>query len=106
MIDNYGSLFSAILGIITLITVCYVFHLQVVEFFQPRDKYRRIKVLLMVVSLIFMITMIPVILYQVYRSFGIDIPELRSLATYTGRIGPLAMALSWLMIYKSNKIDN
>ena len=105
MITNFDALFSVVLGIITLCIVGYVFHLQVIEFFQPRDKYRFVKILLMLVSVIFLVTMIPVIVYQLYRTLGVDLPTLRSLATYTGRIGPLAMAISWLMIYKSNRID-
>jgi len=100
MIKNYESLFAVMTGIMTFVMVTYVLYLQLVELLAPKDRYSGIKTLLLLFNIIFVITLVPIIAYQFMRMIGIESDVFRVVVTIIGRIGPLAMALNWVLIYR------
>lgn len=100
MIDNYESLVRGTVGILALIPAIYVLFLQIEEYFQPKDKYTGIKLRLLILNNIFIVTMVPVIVYQLLRAFGMNSHLFRIIVTLVSGIGPLAMSIAWYLIYR------
>lgn len=104
MIENWASIIRAVIGIIALIPAIYVLFVQIDEYLQPKDKYTGIKIRLLFLNNVFIVTMIPVIVYQILRGIGVESQLFRMIVTIVSGFGPLAMSLAWYFIYK-HKID-
>lgn len=100
MIENYESLFRATIGIFAIVPTLYVMYLQLKEYYQPKDGYTRLKLILLFLNLIFASTLLPSVIYQFMRAFGNESSTFRVVVTVIGGFGPLAMAIAWYLIYK------
>lgn len=100
MIEDWAAIIRSMIGIMAIIPAIYVLFLQIDEYLQPKDKYTGVKLRLLVLNGVFIITMVPVILYQLLRGMGVDSQVFRTFVTLVSGFGPLAMSLVLFLIYK------
>ncbi len=96
---NSGVLISLVISIITLIIYAHLTFVQSKEIVTIRDFLNRYRLFILLFIVISMLSVIPVTYYLTYRYLGLPDESLRNLASVSGRIGPLAQAIAFEVIY-------
>jgi len=96
---NSGVGISIIISFVTLAIYAHLIVVQTYETIQIRDFLQRYRVYILTFLVISFCSIIPVTYYLVLRYFGIQDEDLRNFATVCARLGPLAQALAFEMIY-------
>lgn len=88
---------------ITLVLMADIIRLQVIEVLRPRDENTVYRYILLFLWIIIFITLLITGLYIYSRIQEIDNETLRSIATVTGRVGPLALAIGIQIFYRKKR---
>lgn len=98
-INDYTLPTSIVFTILTILMVLHLIILQAREVVEIRDYLTRYRYYILSFLVIFLLTMIPVAMYIIYRILGIDSEILRGLATLTGRFGPFCAGVALELIW-------
>ncbi len=96
---NSGLGVSVVLVVMTIILFIHLTVIQAKETATVRDFLTRYRIYILIFFTTFLVTLIPVGYYLTLRYFGHDSPDLRNLATVSGRFGGLAIAVALEVIY-------
>lgn len=96
---EHGLLFSLMVSIITLGVYGHLIFVQSIETVTIRDFLSKYRAYILTFLVISFLTLIPVTHYLMMRNIGIEDESLRNLATAAGRIGPLAQAIAFEVIF-------
>lgn len=106
MIENKASLFALINGIVCLLV--YAFFLtpkQIFEVTRPKNWLTRLRWIILSILVISVLTSIPSVVYQYYRTFGHDSEFLRNLATITSQISKTCTTILLVLVFTYKKRD-
>lgn len=96
---NSGVLISVIISFVTLAIYSHLIFVQGAETVSIKDFLSKYRVYILTFLVISFLSLIPVTYYLVQRYLGLEDENLRNLATVTARIGPLAQAIAFEVIF-------
>jgi predicted CDP-diglyceride synthetase/phosphatidate cytidylyltransferase len=96
---NSGVLFSLVISFITLGIYAHLIYIQSKETVSIRDFLNKYRVYILTFLVVSFLTLIPVTYFLFMRSIGVNDEDLRNFATISGRIGPLAQAIAFEVIF-------
>lgn len=102
---NMSLVISIISAVLSFACLMYVVWKQAYEVLLPRDWLSNLRFIIFVLLVISAIGMLPVIVYQSFRLFGIDSEALRSVASVVGNFSRLASAILLVLIYNYKKVE-
>lgn len=103
MIDNYNALSGLVIGVLSLLALCYIALKQSVEISRPRDWLSGLRWQIFLVIVVSIIGLAPSLMYQYFRTIGIEADVLRNIATITGNVSRLANVILLLLIFSYKK---
>lgn len=107
MINNYSSLLAFLISV-----VCFAVYLlfltprQFKEVLRPRDWLTKLRWIILAILVVSLLTAIPSLVYQYYRTIGIEYTVLRNVATVTSNISKLGLTILLVLVFTYRKSDN
>lgn len=86
---NLPVLFSIFFGLVLFIGYSYISILMVKESTRPRDWLTPLRYRILAAMVLTVLTIVPSLIFQILRYYGIESGELRNIVTITSRVGGL-----------------
>jgi len=103
MIENYNALSGLVIGIVSFVILCYVAYLQALETSRPSDGLTGLRWRIFAIIAISIVSLVPALMYQYFRTIGVESEGLRNVATITSRISSLATIVLLLDVFRYRK---
>jgi hypothetical protein len=103
-VHNYSSLAAFIISAVCF--AVYLFFLtprQLEEVLRPRDWLTRLRLIILGILLISLLTSVPSLLYQYYRTIGQEHVLLRNVSTVTSNISKLGLTVLLVLVFTYRK---
>lgn len=100
---NLSILVSLVMSILTLGAYVYVTRRQIIEVLLPKDWLTNLRIIILTILITSIIGIVPVIVFNVCRLYGLESQTLRDVASVAGNISRLATAILLVFVYEYRK---
>lgn len=94
-----GLAFSIVMAVLTIGMLIHLVFKQAKESVTINDYLKVYRYYILTFLVLFLLTMVPVTMYLMYRALGIENEALRTVATLAGRFGPFAVTIVLELMY-------
>lgn len=101
---NFYALLSLVIRSISIaIILFYVIPKQFLEVLRPKDWLTGLRWYILLLFTLSILAAIPALVYQAFRTFGIDAPVLRNIASVLNNLSALSTSLLLVAVYNYKK---